>query len=183
MYSISWTSPASSGRRPAAAGSGGPSPNPRTAWWCGRRTGSRSGRPTVWKRLTVWRSSRREASSTRPPRCPRDPDDGEGGAELLRPAGRPGIHATRQVISRGGPSTSESVTCKPSSTSMLMARQPVLMRRSLGLAGAGAHGDEARVVRWVTSRSDVRTLSGGDDHLRVGRSSRAQRGPPPPRSA
>src|SRR5216684_841057 len=58
-------------------------------------------------------------------------------------------------------------------------RQAGLDAALLGLAGAGAHGDEARVVALGDEplRDVQHAVAAGDDHLRIGRVARAQRGP------
>jgi len=86
MYSISWTSPAGAARHPAAAVSGGRRRSPRTL---GGAAPEQDHDPVAQPvealyGLALQPDAERQQHHDRHG-APGDPDDGEGGAKLLRP--------------------------------------------------------------------------------------------------
>src|SRR5882762_9939712 len=181
MYSISRTSPASSGTSSGRSRMGRPSPNPANGLVVRPPNRITMRSPSPWKRLTVWRSSPTpKASSTTTATVP---------------------HAIPMTVSEVRSFCARRSTRNSRHTSGDLARRPLHQRvrhlqtlqhfdvdgirqagldaTLLGLTGAGAHGDEARVVALGDEplRDVEHAVAAGDDHLRVGRVARAQRSP------
>src|SRR5260370_5001600 len=178
---MSWTSGGGRGTSAGGRRMGRPSPSPGNGLVVRPPNRITIRSPKPWKRLTVWRSSPTpKASSTTtatgPPAIPMTVR--EVRSFCARRSTRNSRHTSGDLARRPLHERVRHLqTLRHFDVDGI--RQAGLDAALLGLAGAGAHGDEARVVALGDEplRDVQHADAAGDDHLRVRRVARAQRGP------